>query len=63
MTVFAGLKSREASGKPFVLHIHALEFDRSGENINRDIYDIERYGMEQADGIIAVSHYTRNRIM
>lgn len=63
MTVFAGLRSREASGKPFVLHIHALEFDRSGENVNRDIYDIERHGMEQADGIIAVSHYTRNRII
>lgn len=62
MTVFAGVKSRQASGRPFVLHIHALEFDRSGENINRDVYDIEKYGMEQADAVIAVSHYTKNLI-
>jgi glycosyltransferase involved in cell wall biosynthesis len=63
MTVFAGVKSREASGRPFVLHVHALEFDRSGENINRDVYEIEKYGMEQADEIIAVSHYTKDRIV
>lgn len=63
MTVFAGVKSREASGRPFVLHVHALEFDRSGENINRNIYDIEKYGMEQADEVIAVSHYTKNQIV
>lgn len=62
MTVFAGVKSRQASGRPFILHVHALEFDRSGENINRDIYEIEKYGMEQADAVIAVSHYTKNTI-
>jgi glycosyltransferase involved in cell wall biosynthesis len=63
MTVFAGMEARAVSGRPFVLHIHALEFDRSGENINQDIYDIERHGMEQADQVIAVSHYTRNVIV
>ncbi|MBN1381907.1 MAG: glycosyltransferase family 4 protein [Deltaproteobacteria bacterium] len=63
MTVFAGLRAKKASGKPLILHIHALEFDRSGENINRDIYDIERYGMQRADRIIAVSNYTKNRIV
>jgi glycogen(starch) synthase len=63
MAVFAGIEARTVSGRPFVLHIHALEFDRSGENINQDIYDIERHGMEQADQVIAVSHYTRNVIV
>ncbi len=63
MTVFAGVRSRDASGRPFVLHIHALEFDRSGENINRNIFEIEKYGMEQADRVIAVSHYTMERIV
>jgi glycogen(starch) synthase len=63
MTVFAGIEARKASGRPFVLHIHALEFDRSGENINQDIYDIERYGMEAADQVIAVSHYTKSTIV
>jgi len=63
MTVFAGLHAREVSGKPFILHIHSLEFDRSGENTNREIFDVERYGMMEADHIIAVSHYTKDMIV
>ncbi len=60
MTVFAGIEARRISGRPLILHIHALEFDRSGENINQDIYDIERHGLEAADGVIAVSRFTKN---
>ncbi|HOG16963.1 MAG TPA: glycosyltransferase family 4 protein [Syntrophales bacterium] len=63
MSVFAGLRARSSSGKPLVLHIHALEYDRSGENINRDIFEIERWGMTQADAVVAVSHYTKGRIV
>ncbi len=63
MSVFAGLRARSSSGKPLVLHIHALEYDRSGENINRDIFEIERWGMSQADAVVAVSHYTKGRIV
>ncbi|MDD5713015.1 MAG: glycosyltransferase family 4 protein, partial [Smithellaceae bacterium] len=60
MTVYAALHARRISGKPFVLHVHATEFDRSGEHVNQQIYDIERYGMESADHIVAVSHYTKS---
>jgi glycosyltransferase involved in cell wall biosynthesis len=63
MTVFAGLHAREISGKPFILHVHATEFDRSGENVNRDIFEIEGFGMKHADHVIAVSHYTKNIIV
>ncbi|HUH66166.1 MAG TPA: glycosyltransferase family 4 protein, partial [Syntrophales bacterium] len=63
MTVFAGLYARRVSGKPLVLHIHSLEFDRSGEHMNRDIYYLERYGMVLCDHIIAVSNYTKNMIV
>ena len=63
MTFFAGVQAKRISGKPLVLHIHALEFDRSGENINRNVYDIEQFGMESADQVIAVSHYTKNTIV
>jgi len=63
MTVFAGIEARRISGRPLILHIHALEFDRSGENINQDIYDIERCGLEAADHVIAVSHYTKKIII
>jgi len=63
MTVFAGLHAKKISGKPLVLHIHALEFDRSGDHINQEIYDIERHGMSFADHVIAVSHYTKSVIV
>jgi glycosyltransferase involved in cell wall biosynthesis len=44
--------------KPLVVHIHATEYDRSGENINPEVYEIERRGMQAASAVIAVSHYT-----
>jgi glycosyltransferase involved in cell wall biosynthesis len=63
MTVPACMAARRASGNPFVLHIHSLEYDRSGEDINAEIFELERLGMEAADKIIAVSHYTKNMIV
>ena len=63
LTMLAGIEAKKATGKPLVVHIHALEFDRSGEHINQAVYDIERYGMEQADRVVAVSHYTKNIIV
>src|SRR5258705_518520 len=42
------------------VHVHSTEFDRSGQNVNQQIYDIERRGMHGALKVIAVSHLTRN---
>ena len=39
------------------------QFDRSGDNYNKDVYDIEKYGMELADKVIAVSYYTKSIIV
>lgn len=63
MAVQAGLHARRISGKPLLLHIHALEFDRSGERINQEIYRIERHGMHAADHVLAVSEYTKRMIV
>ncbi|MDD4872957.1 MAG: glycosyltransferase [Kiritimatiellae bacterium] len=63
MTFPAGVEAKKASGKKLVIHVHATEFDRSGDNVNQQVYDIERYGMENADRIIAVSHRTKNIIV
>ena len=63
MTVPAALLARRISGKPLVLHVHSLEYDRSGENVNGEILDIEKEGLEQADHIIAVSHRTKRMIV
>ncbi len=63
LTYPAGIASKKVSGKPLVVHIHATEFDRSGENINQNVYDIERKGMEEADKVIAVSNLTRKTVI
>ncbi|WP_285905245.1 glycosyltransferase family 4 protein [Pseudodesulfovibrio pelocollis] len=63
MTAPAGIEAKRVSGKPLVVHAHALEFDRSGDHVNQKVYDIERAGFEAADRIIAVSHYTRDTII
>lgn len=61
LTYPSGIAAKEVSGKPLVIHIHATEFDRAGEqNINTLVYDIEKKGFEIADKIIAVSHLTKN---
>jgi glycosyltransferase involved in cell wall biosynthesis len=63
LTYYAGIAAKAVSGKPLVVHMHATEYDRSGENINRTVYDIERAGMEAADRVIAVSNLTRNIVI
>jgi glycosyltransferase involved in cell wall biosynthesis len=63
MTYLAGIEAKKISGKPLILHMHATEFDRTADHPNQAIYDIERYGLEQADKIIAVSSFTKNKII
>ncbi len=63
MAVPAGLAAREESGRPLVVHIHSLESDRSPLRINEYIYGVERSGMHEADRVIAVSYYTKKKIM
>lgn len=63
MTYPAGIAVAAISGRPLVVHVHSTEFDRSGEHVNQMIYDIEREGMERADKVIAVSHFTRNIVI
>lgn len=64
LTFKAGIAAKKASGKPLVVHVHATEADRTGgHGINRHIYEIELEGMKAADAVVAVSNYTRNKIM
>jgi glycogen synthase len=63
VTLPAGEAIAARSHRPLVAHIHSTEFDRSGERVNPPVYDIERRGMEAADGVIAVSRLTRRMIV
>ena len=59
LTYSAGIAAKKVTGKPLVVHMHATEFDRSGQSVNKEVYDIERKGMEEADRVITVSNFTR----
>jgi glycosyltransferase involved in cell wall biosynthesis len=59
----AGIAAKRISGKPLIVHVHATEYDRSGESVNERVYDIERSGMIESDHIIAVSQLTKNIIV
>jgi len=59
LTFPAAIMAKEVSGKPLVIHIHATEFDRSGEAVNQEVYEMEKRGCEVADKIICVSRLTR----
>ncbi len=60
LTYPAGLAVSQLTGKPLVVHVHSTEFDRSGEHVNQQLYDIERRGMHGAMKVVAVSQLTKN---
>lgn len=59
LTFPAGVAVARATGKPLVVHVHSTEYDRSGENGNTLVRDIEREGCHAATRIIAVSRRTK----
>ncbi|MCE3225904.1 MAG: glycosyl transferase group 1 [Bacteroidetes bacterium] len=62
MTMIAGMKIKEETGKPLVMHIHSLEVDRSGPENKGWVYQLEKTGMESADLLVPVSNFTANII-
>ncbi|MFC1801643.1 glycosyltransferase family 4 protein [Nanoarchaeota archaeon] len=64
MTYQAALKAKNISNKPLIIHVHATEFDRTGgHGVNPHVYQLEKMGMEKSDHIIAVSNFTKNKII
>ena len=64
MTFGAGIRAKKKKGKPLVLHVHATEHDRTGgHQVNQHVYDLERHGIHKADKVIAVSNFTKTKIM
>jgi glycosyltransferase involved in cell wall biosynthesis len=63
-TIIAAKKLKELFHKPFILHVHITEFDKTGGNYGSErIINIEKEGFENADVIIAVSNFTKERLV
>ena len=64
LSIPAGLEVKKMTGKPLVFQVHATEYDRGGNDyMNQDICFIEKKGLEIADAVVAVSDYTKRRIV
>lgn len=64
LTFEAGVRAKELTGLPLIAHVHATEFDRSGELFgNPIVHEIEYQGLMMADRIIAVSGITKRIIV
>jgi glycosyltransferase involved in cell wall biosynthesis len=60
----AGVAAKIASGKPLILHVHATSFDQAAsENVDPNIFKIEKEAFAAADKIVAVSSWTRNIVI
>jgi len=64
LTMEAGIRAKELTNAPLIVHVHATEFDRAGGNQgNPIVHEIEYQGLMVADRIIAVSEITKNIII
>jgi glycosyltransferase involved in cell wall biosynthesis len=63
LTMPAAIVSKKISHAPMIAHVHSTEFDRSGDNPNPAVYEIEKKGLTKADSIITVSNYTKQKVV
>lgn len=58
MTFPAGVLAARAAEAPLVAHVHASEYDRSGDSPDERIRSLEQMGVDAAARVVCVSHYT-----
>lgn len=64
LTMEAGMRAKQITNSPLVVHVHATEFDRSGASTgNPLVHEIEYQGLMMADRILAVSQITKDIIV
>lgn len=64
LTMEAGVRAKQLTDAPLIVHVHSTEFDRAGGSRGNPIaHEIEYQGLIVADRIIAVSEITKNIII
>lgn len=63
LTFLAALQLHRHHGVPFVAHVHSLEVDRAPHAPSPQIVRIEQEAFESAARIVAVSNFTKQRIV
>jgi glycosyltransferase involved in cell wall biosynthesis len=63
LTEPAAMRIAAEHRRPWVLHVHATEYDRAGEHGNEGVMAVERAAVHSASEVIAVSAYTRDIVI
>lgn len=65
LTMEAGMRAKQLTDAPLIVHVHATEFDRAGTfgAGNPIVHEIEYQGLMMADRILAVSNITKSIIV
>ena len=56
-TILTAIALKKEYKKPYVLHIHSLDYDRATTLSHSWIFELEKEGMQLAEKVIAVSQY------
>lgn len=63
MTIPAAVGIKQQTGKPLIVHVHNTIYDRYLNGSNQVEFDIEKRGIEEADTVVCVSNYVRQRLI
>lgn len=53
-----GVAIQRALGIPLLAHIHSTHVERVGEHVSDSLFELEKWGLQQADVVVAVSRMT-----
>lgn len=59
MTFLAAVELKKKWNKPLILHVHSLDYDRSGKKTDSWVYHLEKDAFSHADAVICVSNYSK----
>jgi len=57
MTFLAGIELKLVSGKPLVLQMHSLSYERGGPDAKGWVYELEKQALEKSDYVITVTDH------
>ncbi len=64
LTIRPAIRAKQLTGKPLIVNMHAMEYDRAGaKRGNPLVWEIEYQGMMIADRVVTVSQYTKDVIV
>lgn len=59
MTFLAAIELKKKYNKTLILHVHSLDYDRSGKKTDSWVYHLEKDAFQHADNVICVSNYSK----